>query len=265
MKCSVKKSFRNECDARRRWCRLPSVNMTPAIPGHGFGMAGEIIPLAHAVQPRIGEGRVFADDGSIQSAKDWYAEHGTVPYEPLWKEGLSLISGTRVGPAWAWHLGREAAVLLATANLAHPCPAPGEPGDRCDPRRGVPDHQRPTRQDPALSGRRKLRHRRVRTRRRRPTIRNERSPVLPSGDTDPAARHPSRRQRSRSTRRPTSPPAPARAEHPIQEAIQSRRRSVTQAVSSWRLDSCSLRSTADTWVSIVFTERCNCVATSRYV
>ena len=99
--------------------------MMPAIPGHGYGMAGEIIPLTHAVQPLIGEGRVFADDGSIQSAKDWYAEHGTVPYAPLWKEGLSLISGTGVGPAWAWHLGREAAVLLATANLVAACSIEG--------------------------------------------------------------------------------------------------------------------------------------------
>lgn len=99
--------------------------MTPAIPGHGYGMAGEIIPLTHAVQPLIGEGLVFADDGSIQSAKEWYAQHGTVPYAPLWKEGLSLISGTGVGPAWAWHLGRDAAVLLATANLVAACSAEG--------------------------------------------------------------------------------------------------------------------------------------------
>jgi len=99
--------------------------MAPAIPAHGHGMAGEIIPLSHAMQPLIGEGRVFADDGSIQSAKDWYAEHGTVPYAPLWKEGLSLISGTGVGPAWAWHLGREAAVVLATANLVAACSIEG--------------------------------------------------------------------------------------------------------------------------------------------
>lgn len=99
--------------------------MAPAIPAHGHGMSGEIIPLSHAMQPLIGEGRVYADDGSIQSARDWYAEHGTVPYAPLWKEGLSLISGTGVGPAWAWHLGREAAVVLATANLVAACSIEG--------------------------------------------------------------------------------------------------------------------------------------------
>jgi hypothetical protein len=43
---------------------------------------------------------------------------------------------------------------------------------------------------------------------------------------------------------------------------QIRRRSLAQAVSWWRLDSCSLRSTAETWVSIVFTDRCNRVAIS---
>src|SRR5205823_9169413 len=35
---------------------------------------------------------------------------------------------------------------------------------------------------------------------------------------------------------------------------QVRRRSAAQRVSSWRLESCSLRSTAETWVSTVLTE-----------
>ena len=35
----------------------------------------------------------------------------------------------------------------------------------------------------------------------------------------------------------------------------SRRRSAAHAVSSWRFESCSLRSTAETWVSTVFTDR----------
>ncbi len=37
-------------------------------------------------------------------------------------------------------------------------------------------------------------------------------------------------------------------------AAQVKPRSCAQRASSWRLDSCSLRSTADTWVSTVFTE-----------
>ena len=41
---------------------------------------------------------------------------------------------------------------------------------------------------------------------------------------------------------------------PTDRTGQTRRRSLAQAVSWWRLDSCSLRSTADTWVSTVFTD-----------
>ena len=44
--------------------------------------------------------------------------------------------------------------------------------------------------------------------------------------------------------------------------VQISRRSLAHAVSWWRLESCSLRSTADTWVSIVFTDRWRRLATS---
>ncbi len=47
-------------------------------------------------------------------------------------------------------------------------------------------------------------------------------------------------------------------------AGQSRRRAVAQAVSSWRLESWSLRSTAETCVSTVFTEMKSSAATSLY-
>ena len=46
---------------------------------------------------------------------------------------------------------------------------------------------------------------------------------------------------------------------------QTIRRSVAQRVSWCRFDSCSLRSTDDTWVSTVFTDRCSSPATSLYV
>ena len=45
-------------------------------------------------------------------------------------------------------------------------------------------------------------------------------------------------------------------------AAYSSRRSVAQAVSSWRFDSCSLRSTDDTCVSTVFTDTWMRAATS---
>lgn len=44
--------------------------------------------------------------------------------------------------------------------------------------------------------------------------------------------------------------------------IQTRRRAVAQRDSSCRLDSCSLRSTDDTWVSTVFTEMNSSLAIS---
>ena len=43
---------------------------------------------------------------------------------------------------------------------------------------------------------------------------------------------------------------------------QIRRRSAAQRVSSWRFESCSLRRTAETWVSTVLTERCSRAAIS---
>ncbi|MCU1392941.1 MAG: histidine ammonia-lyase [Ilumatobacteraceae bacterium] len=89
----------------------------PAVPGHGFGMAGEIIPLSHAVQPLIGDGFVHMPDGTTESGAAWHAAQGLAPYAPQSKEGLSLISGTGVGPALAWHLSRRAVGLLATADL----------------------------------------------------------------------------------------------------------------------------------------------------
>jgi glutamate-5-semialdehyde dehydrogenase len=44
---------------------------------------------------------------------------------------------------------------------------------------------------------------------------------------------------------------------PVTASTQSRSRPAAQAVSSCRLDSCSLRSTAETWVSTVLTEMCS--------
>ena len=51
---------------------------------------------------------------------------------------------------------------------------------------------------------------------------------------------------------------------PNDRTVQMRRRSLAQTVSWWRLESWSLRSTADTWVSIVFTDRHSRDATSLY-
>jgi hypothetical protein len=47
-------------------------------------------------------------------------------------------------------------------------------------------------------------------------------------------------------------------------AAQTSRRAVAHRVSSWRLESCSFRSTAETWLSTVFTEMNSCLAISLY-
>src|SRR6266581_4699666 len=54
------------------------------------------------------------------------------------------------------------------------------------------------------------------------------------------------------------------ARAPRGQSFHTRRRSVAQRVSSYRLDSWSLRSTADTWVSTVFTEMWSCRAICLY-
>ena len=63
-------------------------------------------------------------------------------------------------------------------------------------------------------------------------------------------------------RRPPSCPSTGPIGPDGRTAGQIRRRSLAHAVSWWRLLSCSLRSTADTWVSIVFTDRCRRLAIS---
>lgn len=92
-------------------------HLTPLIPSRGLGMAGEIIPLAHAMQTLIGEGRVLSRTGQVVSAAAWHREHDVIPYEAGVKEGLSLISGTAVGPALAWDSSRRTGRLLDLAGL----------------------------------------------------------------------------------------------------------------------------------------------------
>ena len=77
------------------------------------------------------------------------------------------------------------------------------------------------------------------------------------GDRSGLARR-AREQRSEPPCREEAAGAP----QPRSRRRQIRRRSLAQAVSWWRLLSCSLRSTAETWVSIVFTDRCRRLAIS---
>ena len=61
--------------------------------------------------------------------------------------------------------------------------------------------------------------------------------------------------------RPTTPGWSRPSRRPRHSSL----RSVAHRVSSWRLDSCSLRSTAETWVSTVFTDSVRRRAISLYV
>ena len=63
-------------------------------------------------------------------------------------------------------------------------------------------------------------------------------------------------------RKPNGQLSTRRAGAASASARQIIRRSAAQRVSSWRLESCSLRSTLETWLSTVLTERCRLAAIS---
>jgi histidine ammonia-lyase len=89
----------------------------PYVPSEGLGMAGEIIPLCHLAQTLIGEGFVLGASNLPQPTELWYRQHGVIPYEPAAKEGLSLINGTAIGPAYAADLLRQMRATFGKAEL----------------------------------------------------------------------------------------------------------------------------------------------------
>jgi histidine ammonia-lyase len=116
---------------------------TPYVPSEGLGMAGEIIPLCHLAQALIGEGFVLDAQDRRVTAVTWFQERGIAPYDPAAKEGLSLINGTAMGPAYAADLLRQLRRTLTAADLVAAASidglaAPLEPYDpgvadlRCD-------------------------------------------------------------------------------------------------------------------------------------
>ena len=99
-------------------CDRLNDRFTPYVPSMGLGMAGEIIPLCHLAQALIGEGFVLTDDGARVSAATALADRGVTPYEPLPKEGMSLINGVAMGPAASFDLSDRIRRTLALATLA---------------------------------------------------------------------------------------------------------------------------------------------------
>lgn len=106
----------------------------PAIPSTGVGTAGEIMPLAHAFQTFIGEGRVLLDNGTVEAAAA-LSERGVQPYEPKSKEGLALLAGAPAAVAIA--LGRLRSTRLLIDHLlvtsAASCDAIDAPRGPFDP------------------------------------------------------------------------------------------------------------------------------------
>jgi histidine ammonia-lyase len=89
----------------------------PYVPSEGLGMAGEIIPLCHLAQTLIGEGFVLGVKSLPQPVDLWYRQKSITPYVTAAKEGLSLINGTAMGPAYAADLLRQLRGTYAKAEL----------------------------------------------------------------------------------------------------------------------------------------------------
>jgi histidine ammonia-lyase len=98
-------------------------------------MAGEIVPLTHLAQTLLAEGRVLGPAGEGMPASAWFAQRGREPYEPRAKEGIALISGIAVAPAFAWHQLRalRATLQFATRVAAASIEAVGAPLESYEP------------------------------------------------------------------------------------------------------------------------------------
>ncbi|NIZ92505.1 histidine ammonia-lyase, partial [Kineosporiaceae bacterium B12] len=101
-----------------RLVALLRADVLPAVPARGTGVAGEIVPLAHAGAVVLGGGRVLAGtaeadaDGSADGAAALAAAGlGPAGFGP--KEGVAFLEGVPAATALALLRVREARVLLA--------------------------------------------------------------------------------------------------------------------------------------------------------
>lgn len=98
-------------------------DFVPAIPRRSIGSSGEVLPLAHAFQTLIGEGRVLRPDGSSMPANEALAQRGVQPYEPQAKEGIALLAGAPAATALAISGCRaaqqtwERAIVISAASI----------------------------------------------------------------------------------------------------------------------------------------------------
>ncbi len=69
--------------------------ITPVVREHGsLGASGDLAPLSHCALSLIGEGEVWASDGSFRPTRAALDEAGLSPVTLRAKEGLALINGT---------------------------------------------------------------------------------------------------------------------------------------------------------------------------
>ncbi|MEI8238549.1 MAG: aromatic amino acid lyase, partial [Actinomycetota bacterium] len=72
-----------------------NAGVTPVVREYGsLGASGDLAPLSHCALSLIGEGEVFAADGSSEPTSAAFARHGLQPVVLRAKEGLALINGT---------------------------------------------------------------------------------------------------------------------------------------------------------------------------
>jgi tyrosine 2,3-aminomutase len=89
----------------------------PIVPQQGsLGASGDLSPLSHAALVLIGEGQV-EHDGVEMDAATALAQHGLVPVELAFKEGLALVNGTSASAGAAAVALTRAEVLLHQAVL----------------------------------------------------------------------------------------------------------------------------------------------------
>jgi histidine ammonia-lyase len=92
-------------------------DFTPWVPTLGHGMAADATANTHAFQTFIGEGFVFGPDNQRRPAALALAERGIPAYIPAEKEGLALLNGVTVAPAYAIEAYRKLQQLLELANV----------------------------------------------------------------------------------------------------------------------------------------------------
>ena len=92
-------------------------DFTPWIPVLGHGMAADAIANTHAFQTFIGEGYVYAADGSREAAATALAARKVEPCRLAEKEGLALLNGITAAPAYAFDAHRRIERSLGLATL----------------------------------------------------------------------------------------------------------------------------------------------------